>query len=94
MIEKITDDKYLYQGRVVDEAFLEQRIAELEQLIKSNEEALGSIKLIEIIPEIENNPEYLEAARMYNEKTEEQKIYYLAQNHEFQKEINSIKEII
>jgi hypothetical protein len=47
MIEKITDNKYLYQGRVVDLAFLQARKAELEQMIKDNEAQITAIELID-----------------------------------------------
>lgn len=74
MIEKITDDKFLYQGRIVDLAFLQARKTELEEMIAQNEAAIKDIKFIELIPEIEAVPEYKEAAELFNKKEEDLKL--------------------
>ena len=94
MIEKITTDKYLYQGRIVDKAFLVARKDELEQLIAANEQAIKDIKLIEMIPEIEAVPEYREAAEMFNRKKKSERELLENEMIHFSVELKAIDEIL
>jgi len=94
MIEKITEDKYLYQGRIVDLAFLQAKAAELQELIAANEAAIKEITFIELIPQIEGNEQYLEAAELYNLKMEEEKEYLNLQKNDLSSELNNIKSVI
>lgn len=65
MIERIENtNKFLYQGRIVDLAFLQARKAELERMIAENQRQIDSIKLIDC-SELEG--EMKEAAISYNE---------------------------
>ena len=93
-IEKITTDKYLYQGRIVDRAFLEARKAEFEQMIVANEQAISAITLIDLIPQIKARPEYVEAAKLYNEKSEEEKVMMEQENIQILNEITELNQIL
>lgn len=68
MIKKITEDLFLYQGNVKTKAELQVIIVEYQERIAANQEQMDSIELIEIIPEIRENPQYLEAMELYNRK--------------------------
>jgi hypothetical protein len=89
MIENIENtDKYLYQGRIVDLAFLQARKAELEGMISANQKQIDSIKLINC-SELEGDLK--EAACMFNEKSNAQKSLIIELNENLNDELQLIE---
>ena len=93
-IQKITDTKFLYQGQIVDLAFLQAKAAELSTLIAENEQAIKEIKFIELIPQIEAVPEYVEAAELFNEKRREKQLVLEAELFNLHNEVNEIEGVL
>jgi hypothetical protein len=89
MIEKITDNKYLYHGRVVDLAFLQQRKAELEQMVKDNE---AQIEAIELLDTDKLSGAMKEAAELYNSNKEDKINFLEAENAHLITQIIEISE--
>lgn len=89
MIERIENtNKYLYQGRIVDLAFLQARKAELERMIAENQRHIDSIKLIDC-SELEG--ELKEAACLYNDKQNDFKNRLIEMDENFEFELHQLK---
>ncbi len=89
MIERIEGTElYLYQGRIVDLAFLQDRKAELEGMIRENLRQIESITQIDCA-NLEG--ELKEAACLYNDKQIEFKNQLIEMNENFEFELQQLK---
>ncbi len=90
MIEKIAGTElYLYQGRIVDLAFLQSRVAELQSAIAGHSQVAESIKLIDCEG---LSDELKEAAYLYNQSKLIDKEAIEASIELFDNELNLIEQ--